>query len=148
MRTATCRPLFLRSSQSANADINVTPLVDVVLVLLIIFMTLTPLLERDIEVRTPASERDPSTEAPPDQIVVSLRTGRRLRLNAEAVDAAALRERLARVLGTRAEADRIVFVVAEDECSYGELVEVLDIARGAGAVTLGVPTDAPDPQFL
>jgi biopolymer transport protein ExbD len=137
--------LFVGPQQGATGEINVTPLVDVVLVLLIIFMVVTPLLEKDIPVQTLSESTEPA-EVPPDQIVVVLDRGGRLKLNSEPVEPAELVSRLARILQPRAVPDRTVFVVAHDDCSYAELVTVLDAARTAGASVVGVPTDPADPQ--
>jgi biopolymer transport protein TolR len=138
--------LSVRAYQGANSEINVTPLVDVVLVLLIIFMVVTPLVAKDIPVQTPSESAEAPLEPPVDQIIVYLAKGGRVTLNAEPVEPAQLETRLLRILQPRAVHDRVVFVVAHDDCSYGELVRVLDAARGAGAAVVGVPTDPPEPR--
>jgi biopolymer transport protein ExbD len=135
----------VRPQQGTNSEINVTPLVDVALVLLIIFMVVMPLVAKDIPVQTPSESAEPQPEAPLDQIIVYLAKGGRVTLNTEPVEPAQLESRLARMLQPRATYDRVVFVVAHDDCSYGELVQVLDAARSAGAAVVGVPTDPPDP---
>ena len=85
----------VRPAQNANSEINVTPLVDVVLVLLIIFMVVTHLLEKDIPVRTPKSETIEEVEdIPPDQLVIYVYKDGSLRLNTERVDSAQLVARL------------------------------------------------------
>ena len=143
------RKLFVRPAASANSDINVTPLVDVVLVLLIIFMVVTPLLEKDIPVRTPNSEKvEEVTEVPPDQIVLYVKKDGAVRVNAEAVSDSELVAKLKTRLDPKAAADRVVFIVAEDACNYGAFVHVLDTAREAGAETLGFATDPPDPSLF
>jgi biopolymer transport protein TolR len=141
------KPRLFRPIPNATSDINVTPLVDVVLVLLIIFMVVTPLVEKDISVRTPATELAP-LEVPPDDIVVYVDGGGHFRLNASPLAEGDLEATLKRLLAPRAEADRTVFVVAHDACPYGTFVHVLDVARGAGAQVLGVPTDPADPQLF
>jgi biopolymer transport protein TolR len=141
--------LFVRPQSNTNAAINVTPLVDVVLVLLIIFMTVTPLLEKDIPVRTPNSEKvEEVTEVPPDQIVVYINKTGDLRINTEHVDDAGFVGKLKGRLEPKASADRVVFIVAEDGCNYGKFVHVLDGAREAGAEVLGFATDPPDPAMF
>jgi biopolymer transport protein ExbD len=125
-----------------NSEINVTPLVDVVLVLLIIFMVVTPLMERDIDVRVPQSEQvEDATEVPPDQLVVSLDAEGNLALNQEKLDTAEYVQRLKRVLAAKPQGERLVFFTAHDEASYALLVAALDGARLAGAETLGMMTD-------
>jgi biopolymer transport protein ExbD len=139
----------VRAAQNANSEINVTPLVDVVLVLLIIFMVVTPLLEKDIPVRTPKSEQvEEVQDVPPDQIVIYINKDGNLRVNTERVESADLVDRLRRHLDSKKLDDRIVFIVSQDECNYGKFVHVLDQAREAGAEVLGFATDAPDPQMF
>jgi biopolymer transport protein TolR len=143
------RRLFVRPSGGTNSDINVTPLVDVVLVLLIIFMTVTPLLEKDIPVRTPNSEKvEEITEVPPDQIVVYVNKGGDLRINTESVSANDFVGKLRGALASKSLADKVVFIVADDGCNYGRFVHVLDGAREAGAEVLGFATDRPDPSMF
>jgi biopolymer transport protein TolR len=143
------RQLFVRPSSAANGDINVTPLVDVVLVLLIIFMVVTPLLEKDIPVRTPDSEKvEDVTNVPQDQIVVYVNRNGEMRINTEHVGQGDYVPRLKTLLDPKASVDRIVFIVAEDGCNYGKFVHVLDGAREAGAETLGFATDRPDPAMF
>jgi biopolymer transport protein ExbD/biopolymer transport protein TolR len=123
-------------------DMNVTPLVDVVLVLLIIFMFVTPLMERDIDVRVPQSELvEDLNQVPPDQLVVALDAQGKLSLNQEVIAEAEYVPRLKRVLAARPPGDRLVFFTADDEASYALLVAALDGARIAGADTLGMMTD-------
>lgn len=132
-----------------NSEINITPLVDVVLVLLIIFMVVTPLLEKDIEVRVPDSEQvEEPSEVPPDQLVVSLDEGGEISINQEKVAADAYVEKLKRVLAAKAKGDRLVFFTAADKTNYARLVGALDGARLAGAEILGMATEkieAPKP---
>src|ERR1700761_7274051 len=94
------RRLTVQPATRPNSDINITPLVDVVLVLLIIFMVVTPLLEKDIGVRVPATEQvEQRTDIPPDQLVVHVDAGGELTLNgnkvAKAEDVGQLRGLLA-----------------------------------------------------
>jgi biopolymer transport protein ExbD len=138
------RRLAVRPAGQPSSDINVTPLVDVVLVLLIIFMVVTPLLEKDITVRVPATEQVQEVkDVPPDQLVVRLTAAGELSINAEKVEAAQLIERLKGAIGVKAPGDRLVFVMAEDGANYGRLVAVLDAAKQAGAETLGMMTEIP-----
>src|SRR5258706_16088450 len=97
MATKRPRKFFVQPQGRPNSDINVTPLVDVVLVLLIIFMVVTPLLEKDIDVRVPDQEQvEVETEVPPDQLVVSLDAEGRMKLNSEEVSEEQYIEKLKR----------------------------------------------------
>jgi biopolymer transport protein ExbD len=149
MRKHKAKQLFVRPSSHTNGDINVTPLVDVVLVLLIIFMVVTPLLEKDIPVRTPDSEKVEDVQnVPQDQIVVYVNRNGEMRLNTDKIGESDFVPRLKVLLDPKAEVDRVVFIVAEDGCNYGKFVRILDSAREAGAETLGFATDRPDPAMF
>jgi biopolymer transport protein TolR len=140
------KKFLVKPAAPLNSDINVTPLVDVVLVLLIIFMVVTPLLEKDIGVRVPATEKvKEDTPPPPDQLIVHVATGGELQINDEKVERTDLVARLKALLDRqRKPEDKIVFVVADDGASYGAVVQVLDASRAAGAETLGMMTELPD----
>ncbi|MFO0742315.1 MAG: biopolymer transporter ExbD [Labilithrix sp.] len=134
---------FVIKAQSAmNGEINVTPLVDVVLVLLIIFMTVTPLIERDIKVVLPSTEKvEESKDVPVEQLVVKVAVNGDIELNGAKVAMNDYVPTLTNKLKVRA--DKTVFIMAEDDASYARFVKVLDGARAAGATTLGMATDAP-----
>lgn len=143
------RPVFVRPASNTNSEINVTPLIDVVLVLLIIFMVLTPLKEADIPVAVPESDKaEDVSEVPPDQLVVYLGPTGKTRVNTQEVPEDQLEAVLKQRLTPRAKADRVVFVVASDDVSYGKLVAVIDHAKQAGAETIGYATEAPDPAVF
>ncbi|MGO9831135.1 MAG: ExbD/TolR family protein [Myxococcaceae bacterium] len=132
---------FAISEGRPNSDINVTPLVDVVLVLLIIFMVVTPLLEKDIQVRVPDEDTQEVQEPDPNQIVVSIEESGIIKLNSEAVEDAAYVERMKRVLAAKAPEERLVFFIPEEKANYARVVFALDGARSAGAKILGVITE-------
>ena len=132
---------FSISEGRPNSDINVTPLVDVVLVLLIIFMVVTPLLEKDIQVRVPDEDTEVIPEPDPSQIVVSVEQSGSIKLNSELVDDASYVERMRRVLAAKAPEDRLVFFIPEEKSNYGRVVFALDGARTAGAKILGLITE-------
>jgi biopolymer transport protein ExbD len=143
------RKIHQQKAGAINTDINVTPLVDVVLVLLIIFMVLTPLLEKDISVRTPTTEKvDVATDVPPDQLIVYVNAEGELKLNTEPIPKSDLVNKLKPILEGKKPEDRIVFVVADDKCNYAKFIGVLDGTKEAGAKTLGIATDAPDPAMF
>jgi biopolymer transport protein ExbD len=124
----------------AKSDINVTPLIDVVLVLLIIFMVLTPSMLKNLPLLVPDKSDDDSPAMPPDSaIMVEYSAKRELTVNSEAVSI----EELANKLQDRLKARRqkVVFFKAEDKAPYGEVVRLLDIARGSGAETLAIVTE-------
>ncbi|EPX61561.1 Biopolymer transport protein ExbD/TolR [Cystobacter fuscus DSM 2262] len=137
------RRQFVKPSTPPNSEINVTPLVDVVLVLLIIFMVLTPLLEKDIEVRIPETEEvpPPPDDTPDTQLIVKLDPAGAYTINTEPVTEADYVTKLKRMLGAKKKEDRIVFFVADDKANYGKLVAAFDGAKQAGAFVLGMATE-------
>jgi biopolymer transport protein ExbD len=137
------KKFVVKPASGMNSDINVTPLVDVVLVLLIIFMVVTPLLEKDIGVRVPQTEEVHEVqEVPPDQLVVRLNAAGELTVNWDKVERAALVDRLKVDIDKRRKPeDKIVFVIADDDANYGAVVSVLDASKQAGATVLGMMTD-------
>ena len=118
---------------------NVTPLVDVVLVLLIIFMVVTPLLSKNFWVHLPRQQKEDITpeqlqDDPDPPLVLRVGPDRSLQVNGAVVTFEELPERLKRMFAARD--DHILFFDADDEVDYGYAVEVLDEARDGGAVTI------------
>jgi biopolymer transport protein TolR len=126
------------SKKGPRGDINVTPLVDVVLVLLIIFMVLTPSTLKHLTATVPKKAEDEAPQPPGETILVEYTAKRELSINGEPVAPEALAERLADRL--RYDRQKVVFFRAEDEAPYGEVVRLMDLARGSGARTLAVVT--------
>jgi len=134
---------WVKPQSRPNSDINVTPLVDVVLVLLIIFMVITPLLEKDIEVKVPETEVE-NTPPPenPDQLVVQLDETGVLKINAEQMPSTEeYVARLKRMLAAKPKDERVVFFMANDKANYGTLIGAMDGAKSAGAYVLAMATE-------
>ena len=127
-------------------DINVTPLIDVVLVLLIIFMVLTPLAEKQMYMRVPEYE-PPNTQivppeaVPPDQIVLTALDNGRVMLNKQEMTVEEAMAKLKPVFEGRY--SKVMFFNAEDRTRYEQAVHVLDQAHQAGVNTIGMMTDPP-----
>jgi biopolymer transport protein TolR len=136
---------FVHAGSRPNSDINVTPLVDVVLVLLIIFMVVTPLLEKDIEIKVPDTEQsDDTDDVPPDQLVVGIDAQNNLSINSEKIAwGDAYIEKLKRQLAAKT-GDKLVFFMADEKTNYRKVIEALDGARQAGAQILGMMTELAD----
>lgn len=127
-----------------KSEINVTPLVDVMLVLLIIFMILQPMLQMGYEVNVPPNA-PPGAIPPPsgDQIIVSLTANNEIYLNKERVDRPQLPIRLQEVLRNRG--NRPVFFSCEDVVKYDEAMKIMDIVRNNGAKNIGIVLDWVNP---
>ena len=126
------------SKKGVRAEINVTPLVDVVLVLLIIFMVMTPLMLKELGVNVPKKENvEVQNVTQADQLVIEFRANTIL-LNKEPVSESQLADKIHTALAQRR--DKVVFFNIDDEAPYGDAVHVMDIVRGAGAKTLGIMT--------
>jgi len=124
---------------------NVTPLVDVVLVLLIIFMVITPLLSKHFWVHIPKQEKEEVEQTeidkdPTPPLVVRVTKDDLIEVNGTAIPFDQLPDRLRRMFAARD--DHILFFDADDDASYGFAVAVLDQAREGGAVTIAPLTDA------
>jgi len=135
----------VKNVQNSNSDINVTPLIDVVLVLLIIFMVVTPLLEKEIEIRVPDTEQTQDDQTQNDQIVVGLSPNGDIAINTEKVAEEEYVPKLAKILAAKARADRLVFFMPDEKANYGKLVAALDGAKKAGAEILGMMTELTPP---
>jgi biopolymer transport protein ExbD/biopolymer transport protein TolR len=126
-------------------SMNVTPLVDVVLVLLIIFMVITPMMTKHFWLHHPkkTTVTTPEDQLDPDEvpIVVSVRADQTIWVNNDQVTLETLNDKVARVLASRP-VDEVVFFDADDRVPYGDAVTVLDHARGGGAVHIAVLTEA------
>jgi biopolymer transport protein ExbD len=131
-------------SGGPKSEINVTPLVDVMLVLLIIFMILQPMLQMGYDVNVPPNT--PANALPQsstDQIIVSLTTSNEIYLNKERVDRAQLPIRLQEVLRNRG--NKPVFFSCEDAVKYDKAMEIMDIVRNNGAKNVGIVMDWVNP---
>ena len=127
------------SRKGAQADINVTPLIDIVLVLLIIFMVLTPSMLKELTANVPPKSED-TTPPPPDMapIVLEINDKSELFINTDPIAPESLAEKITERIKTRR--DKIVFFKVHENAIYGDVVRFMDITKGAGATMLGIVT--------
>ena len=132
--------------KGVRPEINVTPLVDIVLVLLIIFLVVTPLLAKHFTVQVPPEEKTKVVDMPKDdqQLVIRMDEKGAITLNSELVETEELQQKLRRVFAART--DGVIFFDAHSNAPYGAAVRVMDIARGAGATTVGIVTEPLVPE--
>ncbi|MFT3712729.1 MAG: biopolymer transporter ExbD [Archangium sp.] len=122
---------------------NITPLVDVVLVLLIIFMVVTPMLSKQVWLNVPPKPEENQPPPPPDAtppLVLTVEKDGTTKVNGEAIPREELNARLLRMLNARP--DKVVFFDADSALDYGHALDVMDQVRGGGVETLAVLADA------
>lgn len=128
------------NDRGTMSQINVTPLVDVMLVLLVIFMVTAPMMQTGVEVNLPKAETK-SLAAKEDTLVVSIEKNGRTSINTSEVPADQLTERLNTMLSGREK--REVFLKADSSVPYGEVVQVMARIKAAGVERLGMVTESP-----
>ena len=134
------------SAGGNQPDINVTPLIDVLLVLLIIFMVVAPLKPAQFETKVPQKNPNPQPqETNNDLLMVVLKNNNTIEFPAQQkVSPDELSAKLASALADRPEADRTVIIAAPTKLPYNNIVNVIDVIKGAGATTIGLQIDSLD----
>jgi len=127
-----------------TSDINVTPMVDIMLVLLIIFMVITPFLQQGVSVALPRDMNNPDEDPAiikETSVVVAITDVGKLYVGKKEIDKDALKAEIDEKMATKEDKDRIVYIRSDVNANYGQVVETINLIRDAGIDQIGLVAD-------
>ena len=124
-----------KTGSSSVSDINMTPMIDVLLVLIVIFMIAQPMMQKTMDIQLPKEERNPTQTQPSTNIVLQIEQGGVYKINTLQVPRAQLQQKLNEIYANRPQ--KIIFVKAGPDIVYQDVIAAMDAARGAGVKVIG-----------
>jgi biopolymer transport protein TolR len=126
--------------KGSMSDINITPYIDILLVLLIIFMVITPVKQMDLDIKVPqTSDSGQKSVVDPSVILVTFSERAEIAINSEPIQISRLHDKLYDIYNKRS--NKNMFISASVKANYGDVIRIIDIAKGAGVMDIGLLTE-------